>query len=150
MVVEPDAGTGWEIIDTAAVSDPATSSLMTWDVTDLGFKMGLSPEVPDALARHAAPAIDTLLRPHGLTVTDIDHWAVHPGGRRIVDVVGLSLDLPPAKLAASYDILRTAGNCSSATVLLVLDALCAAPGEWAVAMAFGPGLTLYSTLLRRR
>lgn len=150
VVVEPDAPAGWEVIDTAAVSDPATSALMTWDVTDLGFRMGLSPEVPDVLARHAAPAVEALLAPHGLVAADIEHWAVHPGGRRIVEVVGAALDLTPEQLAASYQTLRTAGNCSSSTVLLVLDALQAQPGEHAVAMAFGPGLTLYSTLLRRR
>ena len=150
VVVEPDATTGWEILDTAAVSDPSTSALMTWDVTDLGFRMGLSPEVPDVLARHAAPAIEALLAPHGLTPTDIRHWPIHPGGRRIVEVVGAALDLRDEQLAPSYETLRTAGNCSSATVLLVLEATVAQPGDYAVAMAFGPGLTLYSTLLRRR
>lgn len=150
VVVEPAAEVGWEIVDTAAVTDPSTSSLMTWDVTDLGFRMGLSPEVPAVLSRHAAPAIEALLGPHGLRTDDVEHWAVHPGGRRVVEVVGDALQLSPAQLAASYEVLRTAGNCSSTTILLVLDALSADPGSYAVAMAFGPGLTLYSTLLRRR
>ena len=133
-----------------ALSDASTSAMMTWDVTDLGFRMGLSPEVPDVLARHAGPAVEALLAPHHLTPVDVAHWAVHPGGRRIVEVVGEALKLDDEQLAPSYETLRTAGNCSSATVLLVLDRIDARPGELAVAMAFGPGLTLYSTLLRRR
>jgi alkylresorcinol/alkylpyrone synthase len=150
VVVEPTAGAGWEVLATEAVTDPTTSALMTWDVTDLGFKMGLSPQVPDVLGRHARPAVQSLLSAHGLQVQDVRHWAIHPGGRRIVEVVGEPLGLAADQLAASYQVLRDAGNCSSATVLLVLERLEAEPGEYAVAMAFGPGLTLYSTLLRRR
>lgn len=150
VVVEPGAPAGWEVVASAAVTDPTTSALMTWDVTDLGFKMGLSPEVPAVLGRHAGPAIEALLGPHGLQIDDVAHWAVHPGGRRIVEVVGEALALSDGQLAPSFAVLRDAGNCSSATVLLVLEQLDAEPGQYAVAMAFGPGLTLCSTLLRRR
>ena len=77
-----------------------------------------------------------------------------PGGRRIVEVVGEVLGLPEAALAPSYDVLRDVGNCSSATVLLVLERLAQTVdvpvGGTVVAMAFGPGLTLYTALLRRR
>jgi predicted naringenin-chalcone synthase len=110
--------------------------------------MGLSPSVPDVLARHARPVVEELLGRHGLAVTDVDGWAIHPGGRKIVDVVGEVLDLPEALLAPSYDTLRDVGNCSSATVLLVLDRVQVEPGGIVVAMAFGPGLTLYAALLR--
>jgi len=150
LVVQPGAPAGWEVVDSSAVTDPTTASFMTWDVTDLGFRMGLSPEVPGALARHARPAVEALLGRHGLVPEDVAHWAVHPGGRRIVEVVGESLDLDEGQLAASYAVLDTCGNCSSSTVLLVLARLAAESGEWCVAMAFGPGLTLCSTLLRRR
>jgi predicted naringenin-chalcone synthase len=113
--------------------------------------MGLSPRVPDVLGRHARPVVDELLAAHGLAVGDVEGWAIHPGGRKIVEVVGDVLDLSDAQLAPSYDVLRDAGNCSSATVLLVLDRMPeVAVGGWAVAMAFGPGLTLYAALLRRR
>ena len=79
---------------------------------------------------------------------------MHPGGRKIVEVVGDVLGLADDHLAPSYDVLRDVGNCSSATVLLVLERLRATrelpPGAPVVAMAFGPGLTLYATLLRAR
>jgi predicted naringenin-chalcone synthase len=81
------------------------------------------PQCPDVLARHARPVVEELLGRHGLAVGDVDGWAVHPGGRKIVDVVGEVLDLPQEHLAPSYDVLRDVGNCSSATVLLVLERL---------------------------
>jgi predicted naringenin-chalcone synthase len=153
VVLEP-SGPGLEVLDVVARTDATTADHMTWDVTDVGFRMGLSPAVPDVLARHARPVVQDLLSRHGLAVGDVDGWAVHPGGRRIVEVVGEVLDLPEERLTASYDVLRDVGNCSSATVLLVLERLAATadvpPGGTVVAMAFGPGLTLYTALLRRR
>ena len=148
VVLEPGRGAGLELVDVVARTDVSTADHMTWDVTDTGFKMGLSPSVPDVLARHARPVVEELLGRHGLAVTDVDGWAIHPGGRKIVDVVGEVLDLPEALLAPSYDTLRDVGNCSSATVLLVLDRVQVDPGGIVVAMAFGPGLTLYAALLR--
>jgi predicted naringenin-chalcone synthase len=127
---------------------------MTWDVTDLGFRMGLSPRVPDVLAVHVGPTVDDLLARHGLDRSDVDGWAVHPGGPRILDVVADRLALPDGALDASRAVLAGHGNCSSATVLLVLAELLRtarpAPGRHLVALAFGPGLTLYAALLRAR
>ncbi|MGH3320396.1 MAG: type III polyketide synthase [Streptosporangiaceae bacterium] len=151
-VVEPGVGGGLAVVDVVAHTDPATSDHMSWDVTDLGFRMGLSPWVPDVLARHVRPVVSGLLERHGLAVGDVAGWAVHPGGRRILEVIGERLDLDDAAMAPAYDILREYGNCSSATVLLVLEHLrdtrSLAPGDHVVAMAFGPGLTLYAALLR--
>jgi predicted naringenin-chalcone synthase len=114
--------------------------------------MGLSPAVPDVLARHARPVVEQLLARNGLAVADVAGWAIHPGGRKIVEVVGEVLELDEAHLEASYDVLRDVGNCSSTTVLLVLERLQETrdlpAGSPVVAMAFGPGLTLYATLLR--
>lgn len=146
----PSAG-GFELIDVVALTDPTTGDHMTWDVTDLGFRMGLSPRVPDVLAVHVGGMIrERLLAPHGLAVEDVGGWAVHPGGRRILEVVAEQLGLSASRMQPSYDVLDQFGNCSSATVLLVLDRLEARPGVPAVAMAFGPGLTLYAALFRGR
>ena len=155
VVLEPaERPRGLEVVDVVARTDVTTADHMTWDVTDLGFKMGLSPAVPGVLARHARPVVEDLLARSGLTVPDVAGWAVHPGGRRIVEVVGEALGLPDAALAPSYDVLRDVGNCSSATVLLVLQRLAETvevpAGGHVVAMAFGPGLTLYAALLRQR
>ncbi len=148
VVLEP-AGTGLEVVDAVARTDTSTADHMTWDVTDLGFAMGLSPKVPDVLAVHARPVVEELLGRHGLAVSEVGGWAIHPGGRRIVEVVGAALELTPAQTAASYEVLDSCGNCSSSTVLLVLERLEGPVGEHVVAMAFGPGLTLCATLLRR-
>jgi alkylresorcinol/alkylpyrone synthase len=141
-----------EVIDVVARTDVSNAPLMTWDVTDLGFRMGLSPQVPDALAPYVVEAVEQLCRPHGVRRQQVARWAVHPGGPRIVDVVAEQLELDDAQVADSRAVLAEHGNCSSATVLLILDRILAAgdlePGDHVVAMAFGPGLTLYATLLR--
>ena len=150
VVVRPD-GPGVELLDVVALTDSSTSDHMTWDITDLGFKMGLSPRVPDVLALHVREVVDGLLAGHGVRREQVAGWAVHPGGPRILDVVQDRLELDPVCLVPSREVLRDFGNCSSATVLLVLDRVLASgvePGQHVVAMAFGPGLTLYAALLR--
>jgi alkylresorcinol/alkylpyrone synthase len=152
-VVIPD-GPGLEVIDVVSSTDATTADLMTWRVTDLGFRMRLSSKVPSMLDKHVLDLTTQLLNPHDLGVADIDHWAIHPGGPRIIDTVARRLDLPDAATTASRETLRLHGNCSSATTLLVLQELASSneilPGQHVVAMAFGPGLTLYSILLRAR
>ena len=149
--VRPE-GAGLELVDVAAHTDSSTAGLMSWDVTDNGFRMGLSPKVPDAVRGHVAPVIDALLARNGIERADVRSWIVHPGGPAIVDAVGEALALADDALEASRATLREVGNCSSATVLLVLERALAGgelgPGEHAVALAFGPGLTLYGCLLR--
>jgi alkylresorcinol/alkylpyrone synthase len=143
---------GLQVVDVTARTAADQAGLMTWDVTDLGFRMGLSPQVPEVLAQHVAAAMADLLEPHGLAVGDVAAWAVHPGGPRIVDVVGDRLGLAASHLAASRAVLAEHGNCSSATVLRILDKVVGdgalRTGDAVVALAFGPGLTLYAALLR--
>lgn len=149
VVLRPETAAGLRVIDVDARTDTARRHQMTWDVTDLGFRMGLSPEVPDALAEHVGPLVKDLLGRHGHDVQDVAAWAVHPGGPRILDAIEDGLGLDPSALATSRKVLAEHGNCSSATVLLVLQEILAAgppPGP-VVALAFGPGLTLYGALL---
>ena len=125
---------------------------MTWDVTDHGFRMALSPRVPGVLARHVHGVVTGLLGRHGLEHGRHRAWAVHPGGPRILDVVADRLGLPSGALDTSREVLRDYGNCSSATALLLLERLrpALAPGAHVVTLAFGPGLTLQAALLRVR
>ena len=154
VVIEPDAPAGLEILDTAAVTAPGSAPLMTWEVTDHGFRMGLSPKVPDVLHGQVRDAVQSLIGPFGLAPEDVTGWAIHPGGRRIVDVVEQRLHLDPGQVADSRAVLHGYGNCSSPTVLMVLDGIRRhqqlGSGDAVIAMAFGPGLTLYSALLRAR
>ena len=151
VVVEPAAEGGLTVIDIAAHTVADAASLMTWSITDNGFRMTLDRQVPDVLARHVGPAIDDLLTRNGLRRGDVQSWAIHPGGPRNLDVVADRLGLAEDDLDASRQVLAEHGNCSSATLLLVLSELRRRPlepGAPVVAMAFGPGLTLYACLLR--
>jgi predicted naringenin-chalcone synthase len=151
VVVSAD-GPGLAVVDVEARTDPSTSAYMTWEVTDAGFRMGLSPRVPAVLARHVGPVVATLLGRHGLDLADVAAWAIHPGGPRILDVAADRLGLPDSAMAESAAVLRDYGNCSSGTVLLIVERLLAArrfeAGDPVVLLAFGPGLTLYAALLR--
>jgi alkylresorcinol/alkylpyrone synthase len=153
LTVVPE-GHGLEVVDVVARTDTSTASYMTWDITDLGFRMGLSSHVGEVLQRHVAAVVGELLSGHGLHVGDVAHWAVHPGGPRIIDVVGDRLGLTDQELEPSRTALREHGNCSSASVLIVLDHIASVnrpqAGDYLVALAFGPGLTLYTALLRQR
>src|SRR3954449_3407906 len=146
VVVEPDSSAGRRIAGIVACTDASTADHMTWDVTALGFRMGLSPRVPDVLSRHVGGVVEELLTGAGLRIEDVAGWAVHPGGPRILDVVRDELGLAETDMAAAPRVLAEHGNCSSATVLLVLQELADVEGP-VVAMAFGPGLTLYAALL---
>ena len=143
------SGAGLTVREVTAMTDTTTSDHMTWDVTDLGFRMGLSPKVPDALSLHVAPVVDDLLARHGMVRGDVDGWVVHPGGPRILDVVRDELGLTEADLGMSRQVLAEHGNCSSPTVIMILDALRRArpDARRMMMMAFGPGLTLYAALL---
>jgi alkylresorcinol/alkylpyrone synthase len=149
VTVTPD-GDGLSFLDLRARTATGHADLMSWDVTDLGFRMRLSPKVPVVLREHVADCVDELLHANGLGRGDVAAWAVHPGGPRIVDVVADRLGIDDA--SDSRAVLAEHGNCSSATVLLILDRIMRRgdlrSGDPVVAMAFGPGLTLYTALLR--
>jgi predicted naringenin-chalcone synthase len=150
-VLVPGSASGYAVRDVAAVTDTATADHMTWDVTELGFRMGLSPRVPDVLAVHVRQFVTELLARHDMVLSDVDGWAVHPGGPRILDVVERELGLTPEAMATSRATLAEHGNCSSATVLLTCATLLRADPRprHIVVLAFGPGLTLYGGLLSR-
>lgn len=140
------------IVDTYCASDFAAMDQMTWSISDAGFEMRLSIRVPVTLRRNITPALERLLAPHGLETRDISHWLIHPGGPSIVEAIQDVLGLEDDQVALSWDVLREVGNCSSTTVLLMLDRLLHSgrthSGQWGVMMAFGPGLTLETCLLR--
>jgi alpha-pyrone synthase len=115
-----------------------TRDLITWNIRDLGFDMLLSGRVPGEIGR--------ALRDQSKVLTGggpIDLWAVHPGGRSVLDAVEEGLELSPEALVSSRRILRNFGNMSSATVMFVLEDLMrsAKRGQSGCAMSFGPGLT---------
>jgi len=158
VVVTPSGGSSstgapsLEIVDIAAVTDSSVSDHMAWNITDHGFRMRLSARVPDVLERNVADIVDDLLAKHGLARDDVDGWAVHPGGARILRGVADRLHLSEEAIAPAFEVLREYGNCSSPTVLIVLQRLLQTrqvrPGKAVVALGFGPGLTIFAALLR--
>jgi predicted naringenin-chalcone synthase len=131
---------GIELQDFKAMILPNTRKLMAWNIRDFGFEMVLSGRVPTAINDAIRARSNEILA--AAPAASIDLWAIHPGGRTILDAVQAALGLKPAALAASRDVLRRYGNMSSATVMFVMDALMrsAAKGAHGCAMSFGPGL----------
>jgi predicted naringenin-chalcone synthase len=140
------------VVDTYCAADFESAEQMSWTITDAGFVMGLSPRVPVTLRRNIRGVVDRLLAPHALAIGDVTHWIIHPGGPSILEAIAGKLELSDEQMAPSWQVLAEHGNCSSTTVLLILERLLregrARPGEWGVMMAFGPGLTLETCLLR--
>ena len=154
LVVEEGAADrhGLVVHDLLARSDTSVAGYLGWEVGDHGFEMALSSRVPLVLAAQVEPLVDKLLLRNGTRREQVAGWAIHPGGPRIVETIGERLGLAPADLAASRQVLAEHGNCSSPTVLVVLEELARvhAPGDLLVALTFGPGLTLYGALLEVR
>jgi len=127
---------------------PEAASQITWSVGDQGFNMFLSGQVPASVGQALRQGRERILG--GAEVADIDLWAVHPGGRSVLDAVQAALDLPMGALADSREVLRANGNMSSATVLFVLERMLAkaSGGERGIAMAFGPGLTAETMMFK--
>ena len=132
---------GLELTDPVALALPESHDLITWHIGDHGFAMHLSGEVPGRIADAlAVPAVREVVSGEEAP----DSWAVHAGGRSILDAVSRGLDLPDGTLDPSHEVLAQCGNMSSATVLFVLERIMASGGRIANgrALAFGPGLAV--------
>lgn len=129
-----------------AVTLPESSHLITWRIGDGGFDMHLSGQVPAEIKRSLKEVGPLVTRDRDRE--SIDLWAVHPGGRTILDAVEQGLELPADALRFSRDILARFGNMSSATVMFVLQQVMAAAdsGQQGCAMSFGPGVTAETML----
>lgn len=141
--------TRWQIMDGRCITVPALSHQMQWLAADHGLQLRLSAELPDTIAEHLPSAVIDFLGANELSVRDVDHWLVHPGGPQILDRVEQSLALSAEKLHLSRSILRRYGNMSSPTIFFIMKELfdTQACGT-CVALAFGPGLTIELILLR--
>lgn len=118
---------------------------MAWRIEDTGFHMQLSGYVPRILKENLSIAFDNLLAALGIGHSAIDYFAVHPGGRKILESVEAALQIQRPQVSASYEVLKNYGNMSSVTVLFVLKHLLEMglqDGQNILGMAFGPGLTV--------
>ncbi len=131
---------------------PEGSKDMEWNISDFGFEMTLSSNVPKIIKNGINELYNKLLAHSGLTRKDISLYAMHPGGRAILEVIETALIISKADNKYAYDVLESYGNMSSATVLFVLQKILLNltkqdKGENILSCAFGPGLTLESMIL---
>lgn len=149
VIGQSDEAGRWEIVETASLLIPDSKPDMGWVIGDNGFEMTLSPHVPARVEAGIRAWCDAWLAEAGTNVEAIDHWAVHPGGPKVLCAAASGLGIDPLHLSVSRDVLREFGNMSSGTVLFILDRLDASRGQ-CVSLAFGPGLVMEGLLLRRR
>lgn len=133
--------------------EPAGRADMAWHINDFGFEMTLSSYIPQLIKQGIGRLTEDLLAHLPVRLPDIQLFAIHPGGRRILEAIEQALALPASANRFAYQVLREHGNMSSATVLFVLSellrSLTPAQTEASVlSFAFGPGLTLEAMLLR--
>lgn len=143
-------------IDGCSLLIENTEELMNWTIGDTGFLMGLSPKVPDVVVGHLPDYLQNFLNQHNLTSKDLDFWAIHPGGRRIIEKIQSVCELSDRMVADSFDVLRCYGNMSSPTVMFILKQILEkhqlginVPIENGIALAFGPGLSIEGCLFQK-
>lgn len=154
---DPEAPALMQLDHFETVLTPVGEEAMAWNIGDHGFEMILGSYVPHIIDDHIIGALEPLLDRDpalsGLPYRDIRHWAIHPGGRSILDKVQNRLELTDQQLIPARDTLRDYGNMSSATVLFVLRHILEQPAmegdERICSMAFGPGLTVETGLFTK-
>ncbi len=142
---------GPRILASHNVFYPDTEDVMGWNISEKGFRIVLSPDVPKVVRENLGRDVDTFLAAHGLTRKDIGSWIMHTGGPKVLEATAEALDLPREALDVSWEALRRVGNLSSASVLVVLDEIMKhrrpAPGTRSVLAAMGPGFCAEMLLL---
>lgn len=143
---------GPRILATRSVLYPDTEQVMGWDISERGFRIVLSREVPIVIEQFFAADVDAFLGTEGLSRADISAWILHTGGPRVLEATAEALALPEGALDASWACLRRTGNLSSASVLLVLEEfLLNRPqpaGSYSLMAAMGPGFCSELLLLQ--
>jgi len=143
---------GPQILGTRSVFYPDTEEMMGWDVSEKGFRIVLSREVPALVQRQLGTDVDAFLADHGHTRDDVKSWVLHTGGPKVLEATAAALGLTNGLLDASWDCLRRTGNLSSASVLVVLEEVMTrrrpAPGTIGLLAAMGPGFCSELVLLK--
>jgi alkylresorcinol/alkylpyrone synthase len=153
IVAGADCGlSGPIILATRSVFYPDTEEMMGWDVSEKGFRIVLSREIPTLVRENLAHDLDDFLAERGLTRADIGSWALHTGGPKILEATADALGLKNGELDVSWECLRRTGNLSSASVLVVLEEVMTnrrpPPGTLGLLAAMGPGFCSEFVLLQ--
>lgn len=143
---------GPQIVATRSVFYPETEEMMGWNVSEKGFKITLSPDVPVLIRKNLGRDVDAFLADHQLTRNDIGSWVLHTGGPKVLEATAAALELNNGQLDASWDCLKRVGNLSSASVLVVLEDVMRnrrpEPGTVGLLAAMGPGFCSELVLLK--
>jgi len=143
---------GPEIVATRSVFYPDTEAMMGWKVSERGFSIVLSPQVPTLIRENLGRDVDAFLGEHGCKRSDIGSWVLHTGGPKVLEATGDALDLHDGQLDASWACLKRVGNLSSASVLVVLEDVMRnhrpKPGTMGLLAAMGPGFCSELVLLK--
>ncbi|HTS11624.1 MAG TPA: 3-oxoacyl-[acyl-carrier-protein] synthase III C-terminal domain-containing protein [Candidatus Limnocylindrales bacterium] len=143
---------GPEILATKSIFYPNTERVMGWDICEKGFRIVLSPEVPDTVVKHLGHDVDEFLGEQKLKRSDITSWVMHTGGPKVLEATATALNITAKDLEASWNCLRKVGNISSTSVLLVLEDVYMhrrpEPGALSILAAMGPGFCSELVLLR--
>jgi alkylresorcinol/alkylpyrone synthase len=141
-----------QLINTMTYSNYNFQELLGFHISDKGYQIYLSTQVPQVLRALLPELISEFLGQSQLSLADIKFWGIHPGGAKIIDYIAQALDLPPDALSYTRRILRSYGNMSSAAIFFVLDEImqhgCPRPDDYALLLSFGPGLTVELCLLQ--
>jgi alkylresorcinol/alkylpyrone synthase/polyketide synthase Type III len=154
MAAGDGGSTGPEILRFAGVTIPDAIDAMRydWDDEQSRFSFYLAPDIPYVVGAHAADPVRRLLAGRGLRRSDIGHWVVHSGGKKVIDSVRMNLGLSRHDVRHTTGVLRDYGNLSSASFLFsyerLLEERSVAPGEHGVLMTMGPGSTIETALVR--
>jgi alkylresorcinol/alkylpyrone synthase len=142
---------GPKILGSACSFYPDTQDVMGWKISEKGFQVVLSPDVPKVVRENLGRDVDAFLAQHGMTRAQVDSWIMHPGGPKVLDAVADALDLRNGELQLSWEALQRVGNLSSASVLVVLDEVMThrrpKPGSRSILAAMGPGFCSEMLLL---
>lgn len=149
---DTDCGhSGPRILATRSVFYPNTEEMMGWDISEKGFRIVLSRDIPDLVRKNLAHDLDDFLAERGLIRPDIGSWILHTGGPKILEATAEALGLKNGELDVSWDCLRRTGNLSSASVLVVLEEVMKnrrpAPGSLSLLAAMGPAFCSEFVLL---
>jgi predicted naringenin-chalcone synthase len=126
---------------------------MAWEISSKGFLMTLSSYIPQLIKEDIESLISAALQKENLTHQEIPYWCIHPGGKKIVDVIEQKLSLTAEQTKYARKVLAENGNMSSPTILFVLKEIIESPikpGERIFGIAFGPGLTMETFLAKRK
>ena len=145
------AGAGPQVLATRSVLFPDTEAMMGWEVTQRGFRVVLSAEVPNLVRDHLRGEVDDFLAEFELDLRDIESFVCHPGGPKVLDALAEALALPAGALSVTWESLARVGNVSSVSVLLVLEQTMRdkrpRPGSLGLLVGMGPGFCAELVLL---